>query len=95
MAKYKTLVDPYKCYFCDVKSDPAKKKLSRNCVEIHHIKERHEGGSNEDSNLIPVCSNHHSFIHEGKIKIDRWYFSTCGWKLHWYDDKGTEHWGNT
>lgn len=92
--KYKTLVDPYKCYFCDIKTDPTKSKKFRSVIEIHHITEKNEGGKNDSSNLLPVCSNHHSLIHEDKIKIDRWYFSTCGWKLHWYDDNGKEHWGN-
>lgn len=94
MSKYRTVVDPYKCYFCDVYSDPNKSKKFRNCVEIHHLKEKNEGGDNKPLNLIPVCSNHHSFIHEGKIKIDAWYFSTCGWKLHWYDSENKEHWGD-
>jgi hypothetical protein len=62
-------------------------------VEIHHIEERNQNGSNEDSNLVPACSTCHSLIHEGQIKIDKWYFSTRGWILHyWQDEK--EYWGS-
>lgn len=93
MNKIKLLVDPYKCYFCEVRSSGPNKKKFRNVVECHHIIEKNNGGSNDPCNLIPVCSNHHSLIHEGKIKLDKWFFSTKGWVMHWWDEKGVEKYG--
>jgi hypothetical protein len=93
MSKFNPISDPNECYFCGIRKDPTKKTKFRSVVEKHHIKEKNEGGSNEALNLIYVCSNHHSMVHEKKIKIDGWYFSTCNWLLHWYDESGKEHWG--
>jgi 5-methylcytosine-specific restriction endonuclease McrA len=75
------LCDRYKCYFCDFKKLPTSKKSFRNSIEMHHIIEKNKGGNNEPSNLVPCCSTCHSLIHENKIIIDKWYFSTKGWIL--------------
>jgi hypothetical protein len=41
---------------------------SRRGLEIHHIRPRARGGSNDPSNLITVCSSHHrGIIHEGRL----------------------------
>lgn len=48
-----------RCPFCD-ESDV-------NVLEIHHITEQTDGGGNEPSNLILVCSNCHSKITSGSI----------------------------
>jgi len=94
----KTFTDPYKCYFCDVKDTVTLKSTNnknfRKLVEVHHIEEKNMGGTNEMSNLVPVCSNHHSMIHQNLIKIDKWYSSTKGMILKWTDENGNEHWGN-
>ena len=37
------------------------------CGDIHHIIERKNGGSNDNSNLTYVCPNCHRLIHSGKI----------------------------
>jgi len=92
MSKLKTFTDPHVCYFCGIRKALKKTKASRSIVEVHHITEKHDGGSNEMCNLVPTCSNHHSLIHENKIKLDKWYFSTRGWILHWWDEFGKEHW---
>lgn len=89
----KLLCNPDICYFCDAVGNPENTSF-RSIIEIHHIIEKNQGGKDESGNLIPVCSNHHSLIHEGKIRIDRWYFSTGGWVLHWYDSNGVEKFGN-
>ena len=34
--------------------------------DIHHLKEWREGGVTDMVNLIPLCSNHHHLIHEGR-----------------------------
>jgi predicted HNH restriction endonuclease len=89
---YKTLSDPNYCYFCKTKKEYKKNKF-RSIIEVHHIKEKNEGGTNEEYNLVHCCSNCHSLIHLDNIKIDKWYFSTRGWILHyWKDEK--EFWGN-
>lgn len=36
-------------------------------LDIHHIKHRKHGGTNEHSNLTIVCPNCHRLAHEGKI----------------------------
>ena len=91
--KYKTLCDPNTCYFCGIKSNPNNKSF-RSVVEIHHLQEKCNNGKNNAHNLVAVCSNHHSLIHEGIIKIDKWYFSTKGWLLKWEDELGVTHWGS-
>lgn len=92
----KTLVNTYQCYFCGV-CEPTQtvntNKKFRRLIEIHHIKEKNEGGGNEDFNLVPICSNCHSKVHLGLINPKRWFFTTSGWKLLWIDDKGIECFG--
>jgi len=90
MLRLKTLRDGHTCVFCGLTSKLGNKSC-RNLIEIHHIIERQDGGSNESSNLIPCCSNHHSLIHSGSINVDRWYKSTKGWLLRWTDETGVEH----
>jgi hypothetical protein len=94
MLRYKALSDPNCCYFCSLKMKPLPKKHKgfRRSVELHHLVEKNEGGTDEAGNLVPCCSTCHSLVHEEEIKIDRWYFSTKGWLLHWW--KGNkEYWG--
>lgn len=38
-------------------------------LEVHHIKFRSQGGSDNPNNLITLCSKHHKMIHEGKIEL--------------------------
>lgn len=47
-----------KCYCCDGNID-----------DYHHIKPRHEGGSDNPDNKVGVCENCHDKIHLGKIKL--------------------------
>lgn len=92
----KLLCDPYKCYICGIRSNIEKKtdKKFRSIIEIHHIIEQHIEKNDNPENLISVCSNCHSMIHENIIKLDKWYFSTRGWIFHFWDNKGKEFWGN-
>jgi hypothetical protein len=39
-------------------------------VDVHHIQPRSEGGRNEASNLITMCSGHHRAIHRGELLIE-------------------------
>ena len=75
----KLLVDPDQCYFCNIRGNPENTSC-RSSIENHHILEKKDGGTDDPGNLVPVCSTHHSQIHEGFIKPDRWYFGTGGWK---------------
>ena len=92
MNKVYPLFDDCQCYFCDMKKTGKKSKY-RSVIELHHIKEKHQGGDNTNWNLVPVCSTHHSMVHEGWIEILGWCFSTKGWVLRWKDKQGIEHFG--
>jgi hypothetical protein len=39
-------------------------------LEVHHIKFRSQGGSDNPKNLITLCSKHHAMLHEGKIELN-------------------------
>lgn len=90
----KLLCDPHKCHLCLVNNNIHQKvkKRFRSIIEIHHLIERNDGGTNTPENLIPICSNCHSKVHEGLIKLDKWYFSTRGWIFHYWDETGKECW---
>lgn len=92
--KDKCLVDPFKCHLCGICVDlkNRKKKSFRSTVEIHHIIEQNQKIINTSENLIPLCSNCHSMVHENIIKLDRWYFSTKGWVFHYWDATGKDLW---
>jgi len=92
-SKVPPIFDKRICYFCGLEKSNKAKKTCRSVIEIHHIIEVNEGGSNEEGNKVPCCSNHHSTIHEGLIKLDKWYMTTAGMKFHWWDETGTEWWG--
>lgn len=89
------LCDRHKCYFCSVVEPefvPVNKNFRR-LVEVHHLKEKNEGGDNSPENLIPACSSCHSKIHMGLITIGKWYnYGNC-YKLHWTEG-GKEHYGS-
>lgn len=88
----KSIVDPDKCYFCEVTRDRSVKGF-RSIIELHHIKEKNAGGSNKPYNLLPLCSNHHSMVHMGLIVPIKFCFSTKGWILEWKDKEGNIHYG--
>lgn len=56
-------------------------------LDIHHIKSRGSGGSDEVHNLIPLCRSCHIEIHKGRNKfIDKRpklkaYLKSMGWHL--------------
>ena len=91
---YKLHYDRQVCYFCGVRNPPKTKgKKFRSLIEVHHIVERNEGGTNEPSNLVPCCSNCHSKVHLEQIHIDRWYNVGYAYKLKWTDESGTTQMG--
>jgi len=79
-----------------------KKEMEKKCkfcgndeyctLQVHRIIPGCKGGKYIDLNTVVVCSNCHNKIHNDIIKIDRKYFSTKGWILHYFDEEGIEHW---
>lgn len=80
--KLKKLIDK-KCYFCDCNNI----KL----LDIHRLQEGKYNGEYVELNTVCACSLCHRKIHAGIIKIDRKYYSTKGWILHYFDENGVEH----
>jgi hypothetical protein len=39
-------------------------------VDVHHVQPRAEGGRNEASNLLTLCSAHHRAVHRGELLIE-------------------------
>lgn len=39
-------------------------------IEIHHIKAQKSGGSDEETNLVPLCLLCHTMVRKGTIKLD-------------------------
>lgn len=54
--------DQFTCQCCNVKNTP---------LEAHHIHYRRNGGKDTINNLLTVCANCHSKIHEGAIQLER------------------------
>ena len=54
--------DNYTCQCC------GKKNIR---LEVHHIIYRSNGGTNDENNLITLCENCHSKVHDGKLTINK------------------------
>jgi 5-methylcytosine-specific restriction endonuclease McrA len=80
--KHKKLVAK-KCQFCGADDYCT--------LDVHRIVPGSEGGEYTETNTVVSCVNCHRKIHDGKIRLDRKYFSTKGWVLHYFDEKGDEH----
>lgn len=72
-----------KCYFCS-ETDYA-------LLDVHRIVEGKDGGKYTENNSVICCANCHRKIHDNQTIIDRKYFSTSGYVLHFWDENG-EHW---
>ena len=57
--------DNYTCQCCK-----SKKMKKTDKLEVHHIIFRSNGGSNEENNLITLCSSCHRALHQGKLKLN-------------------------
>ena len=84
------------CYICNIILDDHQ-------IENHHILPTSMGGCNLEWNkikLCPIChgkiycegckGGKHSIKSKQFIIIDKWFFSTSGHILHYYDENG-EH----
>ena len=56
--RYKKLFNAH-CYFCG----------HEDVIHLHHIVPRKCKGEDEESNLLPLCPNHHSLIHLRNFKL--------------------------
>lgn len=43
-------------------------------VDVHHIKSRSQGGSDDIENLIALCRKCHNHAHSDKVRYDKEYF---------------------
>lgn len=79
-----------------------KKKVDKRCLfcgqeeyctlDVHRIVPGEKGGEYTENNTVTACGNCHRKIHDGKIRIDRKYYSTKGWILRYFDEEGEERW---
>ena len=54
--------DNYTCQCCG----------KRNCrLEVHHIKFRRDGGTDDEENLITLCEDCHKGVHAGTVVLDK------------------------
>ena len=72
-----------KCLTCDFNGS----------IDIHHVKSRAAGGSNDDFNLMPLCRKCHSAIHKlgrstfiKKNKLSE-YMVNKGWEYLEFNNK--------
>ena len=54
--------DNYTCQICKAKNTK---------LEVHHIIFRTNGGTDDEDNLVTLCSDCHSKIHDGKLTYDK------------------------
>lgn len=80
----------------------ATKKIDKEChfcgedeycvLDSHRIIPEEHGGKYYRNNVVTICACCHRKIHHSKrIVIDRWYNSTKGRVLHYWED-GEEKW---
>lgn len=54
--------DGYKCHICKTKKQGVR-------LDVHHIIFKSKGGSDEQENLITLCHNCHTKLHNGDVKL--------------------------
>jgi 5-methylcytosine-specific restriction endonuclease McrA len=59
---YALVRDDYTCQYCGIKDVP---------FQVHHMKQRKDGGTDIPSNLITLCSKCHSDHHSGLINANK------------------------
>jgi hypothetical protein len=72
-----------KCRFCG--------EDNYNVLDVHRIIPELKGGKYKDNNAVVVCCHCHRRIHADEIIIDRYYNSTKGKLLHYFEN-GEEFW---
>lgn len=56
---------------------------SRTGLETHHIRHQADGGGDEPSNLVCLCTGCHDDHHAGRLVIERWEDTSAGRRLIW------------
>ena len=56
--------DPHYCEYC------GKGVMEARDLGVHHIRYRSMGGTDEETNLLGVCSDCHDYIHANNISED-------------------------
>ena len=57
-------------------------------LDVHRLR---PGQEYNTENCAVLCATCHRKHHTGIIKLDKWFFSTAGYLLHWFDEDGVEH----
>lgn len=57
---------------------------SRTGLETHHIQHQADGGSDDPSNLVCLCTGCHDDHHAGRLVIERWEDTSAGRQLNWH-----------
>lgn len=52
-------------------------------LEMHHIRHQADGGGNEPSNLVCLCTGCHDDHHAGRLVIEHWEDTSVGRQLRW------------
>ncbi|HMG22147.1 MAG TPA: hypothetical protein VK607_12540, partial [Kofleriaceae bacterium] len=58
-------------------------------LDIHHVQFRSDGGGNESSNLLTLCSGHHAQLHAGSLTIRGG--APHALEFHWREAPGSVH----
>lgn len=75
-----------KCYICNYKP----KTVGKGGIAIHHINGRNIPNYNSNWNLLKVCHECHTKIHQNDIKIKKWILTSEGYKLWFINENGEE-----
>ncbi len=59
--------DKFKCTHCGWSRDDLDRSDPRKFLELHHIVEHAQGGSNDAANLQTLCNVHHDQVHAGGL----------------------------
>jgi hypothetical protein len=49
-------------------------------IDVHHVQPRSDGGPNEASNLLTLCSAHHRSAHRGELLIEHEHDETFSFR---------------
>lgn len=75
--KIKKKIDK-RCYFCS--------EDKYELLDVHRIIPGEQGGKYTEWNTVTACANCHRKCHAGVIVIDRWYKTSSGVMLHYFEE---------
>lgn len=68
----------HKCQIC-------LEQMKKNKLNLHHVCSKAAGGLSIKENLIPLCIEHHSRLHELVILVEKWMISNINYFTNIYD----------